>query len=837
MADVSQPRSLTAAELGPQLDSAQFGFATTDELTPLDEIIGQPRAERAFEIGVGVRQVGYHIFVSGISGTGRMELARRVLTARAESEPIAQDWVYVNNFENSEEPQAIALPAGQGGQLQRDLTGLISRLMDELPKAFQREDFSQEKDRLRKGYQEKGAELFGELQKQAKERDFAVQQVSDHQVIFMPLKDGEPISEEAAQKLAPDEMERIERSQRELFEVLETMAQKQAEIERQLSTDVRQVERTFATRLIEPLLQEIAGRYRNDEVAQWLDRLKGHFIRNLDRFRKRADRLQDQMAAILGEVPQTDLQERFVEYQVNLVVDNSQERHAPVVFEPAPNYRNLFGTIERMVDRLGHVVSNFTRIRSGSLVRANGGYLVFDLEDALQEPFVWKQLKRALKTGFSRIEVYDPFEMFTISTLRPEPIPLDVKLVVLGHPLLYHLLYLYDDDFRELFKVKAEFDTEIPLGEETGTIYGRLVNKLSSSEGIAPFDAAAVAVLIEASARLVGDRRRLTAEFRRIADLIREAAYWARKESATVVGAPHVRRALNEQTYRSDLLSEKIRELIADGTLNIRLGSPAVGSVHGLTVADLGDYSAGWPVRLTASVGVGSAGVINIERESRLSGRTFDKGMLILEGFLRNQYAREHPLALSASLALEQTYGGVDGDSASVAELLCLLSAIAGVPLRQDIAITGSINQLGEVQAIGAVTEKVEGFFDVCRALGLTGQQGVCIPASNVKHLLPRDDVLAAINRGEFHVWPIETIDQGIVLLTGMTAGSTADDSTFHGRVDRRLREMLAALKDYQPSSAGPAQRVAAAEPIVPQDPRPPLPGRPESPETDRPKM
>lgn len=827
MADAWQPRPLTVADLGPQLDPTTFGFATTDELSPLDEIVGQPRAERAFEIGVGVRQIGYHVFVSGVSGSGRMELARRVLTARAEAESVSQDWVYVNNFENSEEPQAMALPAGQGVQLQRDLAGLIGRLMDELPKAFQREDFSQEKERLRKGYQEKGAELFAELQKQAKQREFAVQQVSDHQVIFMPLKDGEPISDEAAQKLSPEEMERIERSQRELFEVLETMAQKQAEIERQLSTDVRQVERTFATRLIEPLLQEIADRYQNEQVTQWLERLKSHFIRNLDRFRRRADRLQDQMTAILGDVPQSDLQERFMEYQVNLVVDNSTEQHAPVVFEPAPNYRNLFGTIERVVDRLGHVATNFTRIRAGSLLRANGGYLVFDLEDALQEPFVWKQLKRTLKTGSSRIEVYDPFEMFTVATLRPEPIPLDVKLVVLGHPLLYHLLYLYDDDFRELFKVKAEFDTDIPLKVEAGGIYGRLVKKLSATEGIPAFDAAAVAALIWASARLVGDRRRLTAEFRRIADLIREAAYWARTESATVVGAAHVRRAIDEQTYRSDLLSEKIRDLISDGTLHIRLGEPAVGSIHGLTVADLGDYAAGWPVRLSASVGVGTEGVINIERESRLSGKTFDKGMLILEGYLRNQYARQHPLALSASLALEQTYGGVDGDSASAAELLCLLSAIAGIPLRQDIAITGSINQLGEVQAIGAVTEKVEGFFDVCRQLGLTGQQGVCIPLANVKHLVPRDEVLAAIERGEFHLWPIENVDQGIVLLTGLPAGSPSVENSFHGRVDQSLRQMLAVLKDYQPSSAASGQRLAVAESGTPQDPRPPLPGRP----------
>lgn len=826
MAEPSRFKSLSVAEIGPQFDAHSFGFATTDELPPLDEMFGQPRAARAFDVGIGVRGAGYHVFVSGISGTGRMEMARRVLTARAAREPVPQDWVYVNNFDNSEEPNAISLPAGQGVQLQRDLTSLISRLLDELPKAFQREDFSHEKEKLRQAYQAKGAEIFAELQKLASERSFAVKQVAEGQMLFIPLKNGEPITDEQAKQLTREEIEAIEKSQQELFSALETLVQRQQDIERQLNADVRQVERTFAARLIEPLLKEIADRYAAPEVAEWLQRLQAHFIRNLERFRRRADRLQSQVENLLGEVPQADLQERFLEYQVNVAVDNSGQQHAPVVFEQAPNYRNLFGTIERVVDRFGRVVTNFTRIKAGSLLRANGGYLVLDLEDALQEPFVWKHLKRALKTRSSQIEVYDPFEMFTISAMRPEPIPLDVKLVVLGHPLLYYLLYLYDDDFRELFKIKADFDSEIPLQAEAAGIYGRLVRKLSDTEGTPAFAAAAVAELLWMSSRLVGDRRKLSGEFRRIVDLIREAAHWARSDAARVVEAVHVRRALREQIYRSDLVAEKIRELIVDGTLKIRLGPPAVGCVHGLTVADLGDYAAGWPVRLTASIGVGTSGLINIERESRMSGRTFDKGMFILEGYLRNQYARQQPLALSASLALEQTYGGVDGDSASVAELLCLLSSISGVPLRQDIAVTGSINQLGEVQAIGAVTEKVEGFYDVCRALGITGRQGVCIPNANVRHLVPRDDVLEAIGRGEFHVWPIEHIDEAVTLMTDLPAGSPQEDGTFHGHVARRLREMLAALKELQPVGTS-AARPWTPEPAIPQDPRPPLPGRP----------
>jgi ATP-dependent Lon protease len=641
------------------------------------------------------------------------------------------------------------------------------------------------------------------------------------------LKDGKPIGPEEAQKLRPEEMQEIERKQHELIEAMQTIVQKQEEVERQLNSDVRQVERTFAARLIDPLLTEIAGRFQNEKVARWLDRLKGHFIRNLDRFRRRADRLQiQQLEAVLGEPVLADIQERFFEYQVNLLVDNSARQQAPVVVEPAPNHRNLFGTIDRVVDRFGRVVTNFTRIKAGSLLRANGGYLVIELEDALLEPFVWKELKRMIKSGSTEIEVFDPFALFTISSLKPESIPLNVKIVALGNPLLYHLLYLYDDDFREMFKVKADFDTEFDLKQNSGWIYGRLVKKLSSAENVPPFDAGAIAELIRASARIAGDKRRLSAEFRRIVDLIRETAFWARRDRVAVISSQYVQQALCEQVYRSDMIAEKIRQLIADGTLLISIGESAIGQINALTVADLGDYSFGWPARLTASVGVGATGVINIERESRLSGRTFDKGLLILEGYLRNQYARERPLALAASLALEQSYGGIEGDSASLAELLCLMSAIAGIRLRQDLAVTGSVDQWGRVQPIGAVNEKVEGFFDVCRTLGLTHRQGVCVPAANVKDLVPRTDVSDAIRNARFHIWPVVHVDEAIELLTGMEAGSVNREGTFHGRVDQRLKQMASALNEHKglsvSSVSAPPERPAPG----PHDPRPPLPGR-----------
>ncbi|MEX0726643.1 MAG: AAA family ATPase [Planctomycetaceae bacterium] len=829
MADDSRIRKLGAPEIGPKLDPSTFGFGTTDELQPLDEIIGQPRAIRAMELGLGVRQPGYHIYLSGVSGTGKMDSARRMLAEKARSEPTPPDWIYVNNFDEPDQPISISLKAGQGIQLKREMVNLVTRLLDELPKAFQREDFSREKDRLRQQYKKRGDEIFAELTGMAKERNVAVQQVADGQILFMPLKDGKPISPEEAQKLSPDELEQIERNQRELIEATETIAQKQQEIERQLNADVRQVERTFATRLIEPLLAEIADRYQNDKITHWLDRLKGHFIRNLDRFRKRADRMQvhQQLESLVGEPMTSDIQDRFSEYQVNLLVDNSELKHAPVVVESAPHHRNLFGTVDRMVDRFGRVVTNFSRIKAGSLLRANGGYLVLELEDALAEPFVWKELKRTIKSRSSEIETFDPFSLFTVSAIKPEPIPLDVKIVVLGHPLLYHLLYLYDDDFREMFKVKADFNTEIALEQQAGQIYGQLVRKLSMTEKTPPFDAGAVAELIRASARMADDKRRLTGEFRRVVDLIREAAYWAGRDGAATVSAEHVLQTLKEQVYRSDLIAEKIRELIADGTLLISLGEPAVGRINALSVADLGDYSFGWPVRMTASVGVGTAGIINIERESRLSGRTFDKGLLIIEGYLRNQFAKEQSLALSASIAMEQSYGGIEGDSASVAELLCLMSTIAEAPLRQDIAVTGSVNQWGDVQPIGGVNEKVEGFFDVCRTIGLNGQQGVCIPASNVNNLVLRTDVVESISQDKFHLWPIAHVDQAIELLTGLEVGDCRREGSFHYRVDQRLQQMASALKEQKPATGQQTGSTVLDRPTEPpHDPRPPLPGR-----------
>ena len=821
----TQLRHLTADEIDLGLDPQALGFRSTAELEPLGEIVGQPRALRALDLGLGIRHASYNVYVAGLSGTGKKETIRRELARRGRDEPTPDDWIYVNNFDEPDRPLAIALPAGQGSRLKQDIEELLSRLLEDLPKAFREEDFSREKRRIGEQYQDRHRKAFSELEKLAREKGLSVEQMPNGQIALVPLREDRPMTPEEISQLSEADREALHQRQREVARHGEEILRRQEEISRELAGEVRSVERGFAAARIEPLVDRIAERYESEKLRCWLGRLKEHMVEHLDRFRQQEEGQQQQMAAMLG-APRPSAEERLQEYQVNLLIDNRRQEGAAVVIEETPNYKALFGTIEKVVDRSGKLVTDFTRIKAGSLLKANGGYLVINLLDALLEPLVWKTLKQTLKSGHLKIETYDPFALFSTSGINPEPVPLDVKLVVLGSPLLYHLLHLYDEDFAEIFKVKAEFVGEMERQEESARVLGRLARKLSDQEHLAPVTADGVAELLRSGCRFAADKEKLTAEFSRIADLLREADYWARQDHASAIGSPHVRRAIDEKVYRSDWIAAKIRELIRQGTLRIGIEGRAVGQANGLALADLGDYAFARPSRVTASVGVGVAGVINIERESKLSGRTYDKAILILDGYLRNRYAGQRPLALSASIAMEQSYGMIDGDSASVAELVCLLSVLGEVPLRQDIAVTGSVNQWGEVQAIGGVNEKVEGFYDVCREQGLTGEQGVCVPASNVRNLILRPDVVEAVRRGEFHVWAIEHVDEGLELLSGIPAGQLDEKETFHARVDRRLGELAAAIKEQR---AAPLEReVPAWMPVGSDsgDPRPTLPGR-----------
>ncbi len=794
----SPPRELAAEEAGAALDDGLPPFTNTGELEPLDEIIGQDRAMAALEIGLGIPHEGYNIYVAGLTGTGKTDTIRRSLQKRLDKTTAPCDWVYVNNFDDPDEPWAIGLPAGKGRQLRKDMERLVERLREALPKAFREQDFSSEKEQLGERYQERVKEQTDRLNDLAKERGFRISTSPDGAVGFIPLVGDEPLqNREAFEKLSDEEKQRIREGETELAKEATRIMQQQRDMMQDLSEEIRDIERRFGANVTEPLIESIKARYgESKRVLEYLDKVGRHMLENLSDFREPAVGrsgvgFMEGLAAGLEPGP------RFLEYQVNVVVDHSQSERAPVIIEETPTYRNLFGSIERTADQRGRLVTNLTQIRAGSLLRASGGYLVFNIEDALTEPFVYKSLKRAMKSGYIQIETYNPWIPFTTGGMRPEPIKFNTKVVALGSPMLYYMLRFYDDEFASIFKIRSDFGTEMPRESTQQTQYARFVAKLARDENLHHFTRDAVAEVIRFSCRRVADKNKLLTRFSEVADVLRESDYFAGLAASDLVEAEHVRQALENRVYRSNRIADKITELISEGVLLVDTEGSKVGQVNGLAVYDVGDVMFGRPSRVTASVGLGSEGVINIEREARLSGSTHDKGVLILAGYLRNKYGQDKPLALSASLCFEQSYGGVDGDSASSTELFALLSNLAQVPLRQDIAVTGSVNQWGQIQAIGGVNEKVEGFFDVCRVTGLTGKQGVCIPASNIRGLVLRDDVRKAIDEGRFHIYAIENVDQGLELLTGIKAGAPEEEGTLHGLVDKRLRSMAGELRAF----------------------------------------
>jgi len=815
---------LAAQDTDSSVDLDALQFKTTAEIEPLDEIVGQPRAMAALEVGLGIPQHGYNIFAAGLSGTGKMETIRRSLQRHLDGSVAPDDWIYVHNFDDADQPWAISLKPGLGRRFEKEMDHLLDQLREALPKAFRQQEFREEKEQLSRKYETKLDDLTNRLTELAKERGFEVAFLPTGQISFLPHIDGKPAENpQQLEKLPPDERDRIAEGERELAREVAHLMQDQRQMVQSLTDEVRDVEKQFAGYVVSPLIEAIKQSYAdNARLVQYLDRVRTHILENVADFRERspAQAVPPQFQDMLG--PDTDRQ--FLEYKVNVIVDNSQTQTAPIIVEEAPTYRNLFGSVDRIVDRRGRLVTDFTQIKAGSLLRANGGFLVFNLEDALTEPFVYKNLKRTLKSGCHQLENFNPWLPFSTGELRPEPIQINTKVVVVGNPMLYYLLKFYDEEFSYIFKVKADFGDDMPRGEKEQTQYARFVATIANSEHLRAFDRDAVAEIIRFGSKKAGDRSKLLTRFSETADLIREADYFARVRGSDLVQSSHVLEALDNRTFRSDRIAEKIRELIEEGTLLVDTRGVKVGQVNGLAVIDLGDYAFGRPIRVTASIGLGSEGLINIEREARLSGRTHDKAMLIITGYLRNEYGHKRPLTLSASLAFEQTYNGIEGDSASAAEIYALVSALAEVPIRQDIAITGSVNQWGQIQAIGGVNEKVEGFFDVCRTIGLTGQQGVCIPQSNIRNLILRRDVRQAIADREFHVYPIRTVDEGLELLTGFKAGSPDEEDTIHWKVDQRLGQMtetlrgLGGLREMRMMSSNATTPEPPAPPKLPDD-------------------
>jgi len=811
MADAKSFPEVPVEKLRWRCDPGAFQFQTTEEVSCSESIIGQDRAIKAIRLGLSVPSRGYNIYVQGLTGTGKETTVECILEQVATDSKVPGDKCYVHNFENPDHPQILYLPAGKGASFRKDMDALIDYLDRTVPAALESEEFQTRRNQLMEKEGQKGREVIREFEERIRKENFVLVEIRFGPVTkteIAPLVDGKPRSAVELEKmlaagtLSREEFERIEKAQETLGGELEDVLKQAREIEKQIAEALKALIFGFGAELVTPRIEDLKSKYQGKKVHQYLENVRHNLLENLEHF---VHREESDAAKQLGLVTLLQGQrDRYLEYRVNLLVDNSATQRAPIIVETHPTYKNLFGTIERNWDRTGQSYADFTRIKAGSLLQADGGYLVISLLDMLGEPGVYQSLKRTLKHNRVDIQGYDPMFLFFSTAMKPEPIDVDVKVVLLGDAYSYQILYSLDPDFRKIFKVKADFDTVMDRSDDSVQRYAEFVRRMTEKEKLPPFDRQAVAAVVEQGVRLAGRQSKLSTRFSDVADLIREAAYWAREAPSDVVRQEHVDRAVAERVDRLSLLETKIRELIRDGVLMIDMDGARVGQVNGLTVYDLGDYRFGGPTKITAAVSTGRGGIINIERESDLSGRTHNKGMLILTGYFRSKFAHRRPVSLSASVAFEQSYSGVEGDSASSTELYSLLSALSDVPLRQDLAVTGSVNQKGEVQAIGGVNQKAEGFFDVCRIRGLTGRQGVLIPAANVEDLMLRKDMVEAIESGKFHIYPVRTIEEGIEILTGVPAGERDEKGDFppeslYGRVEARLREMAKAVKEQLP--------------------------------------
>ena len=791
-------------------DSQLFNFQCTDELPPLDHRIGQDRAQEALRFGLEVDKPGYNLFVTGLTGTGKTSAIKAniqtlvdELDQQEQRKPI-NDWVYVYNFDDTDRPCALKLPPGTGRSLRYRMTEILRILGEEVPKVFQSEEFEAQRRNLEESDRQVTRDRMTELESAAQGANFAVQ-ASPTGVTIFPLVESRAMNPEEFQALSADSKKAIDDVRAHLMQRTQGVMSKIREIEKGTSEKTRNLERTAAEEQVGSIFQSLADSYQGvTGLQRFIDQLKDYVLSNLGIFKEPENARTLPMAGPPQAMGNTALTlNPFLPFEVNALVDNSAVDRVPIIVEPNPNWGNLFGRIERRAI-MGTYVSDHAMLKPGALHLANGGYLVINARDVLMSPTVWEGLKRVIRNR--EIVLEDPGEqsgMFIPQGLRPEPIPLDVKVIVTGDEAIYRMLTSVDnEDFWDLFKVKAEFDYRVDLTDENLQAYCAFICRTCMDEGLLGFEPSGAAEVIEYAARLVADQQKLSTRFGLIKDLLIEADYWAQKEAAPRVKDEHVRQAIAHKIYRLNLVEERIREMVADGTQLLQVSGSEVGQINGLAVYDLGDFSFGRPTRITAQTYAGREGFINIEREASLSGRTHDKGVLIINGYIGAKYGQERPLTLTASLCFEQSYEGVDGDSASSAEVYAILSSLSGLGLRQDIAVTGSVNQRGEIQPIGGVNQKVEGMFDVCRVFGLTGSQGVMIPHQNVRNLMLRYDVVSAIREGKFHIYAIKNIEEGLEILMDHEAGQRGDDGQFtegsvNGLVDKRLRELNQSMRGY----------------------------------------
>ena len=814
MAKTFNPSKLEipVAGLRWRCDPITLGFDCTDELLPPEGFIGQDRAISALEFGLGMNNPGFNIFVTGFTGTGRTSMIKthleRIVEERAEDFETTElcDWAYVYNFTHPEQPRAIELVKGTGREFVREIGSLTDILKKDLQAAFKSDSYKEEASAVAEALNEQRQKAFGEAEQTAKANSFNLQATSSG-ISIIAVKDGNPLDPAEISALDDDAKSDLEARRKIVAEAVEDAVRIVQRFETETSEKGRTLDRRIAERAVAGPFNSVSDRFKgNDEIAVFLDGLKDHTLQHLTPFFASGDGGSNGDSAHSGPTPTLLGQsaDPFLPFQVNLFVDNSETSGPPVIVEENPTYANLFGQIERR-PVLGIYQTDHMMLRAGSILMASGGYLVVRARDVLRHPGVWEGLKRVLRGGEVRTEDQGDFPMPALlpQGLRPEAIPVDLKVIMTGDSQIYHLLSAYDEEYWEMFKVRADFDYQMNNNIENVASYSSLICGLVSTHGIRHFDNEAVAAVVEHGARVVDDQKKLSTRFGQMSDLLVEADHWAGKTGAILVGVEHVEKAIEQKVYRSSLMADRMQEMLVDGTLLVDLEGEEVGQVNGLAVYSLGDISFGKPSRITASTYMGKPGVVNIEREVKLSGSTHDKGVLILSGYLGRTFAQEFPLAVAISIAFEQSYSGVDGDSASSTELYAILSSLSGVPIKQGIAVTGSVNQMGEVQPIGGANEKIEGFYDVCKAAGKLGPGvAVMIPAKNRDNLMLRPDIVKAAADGLFRIYAVNTIDEGISILTGVPAGEKQEDGSYpdgtvNGLVTERLSDMADKVKQF----------------------------------------
>ncbi|MGH9746833.1 MAG: Lon protease family protein [Candidatus Acidiferrales bacterium] len=809
----SKHASLPPEKLRWHCDPARIPFETTAEVEPTITDMGQDRALRALRMGVELKASGYNLFVCGLSGTSRGGMIVRMVEEMHLETETAPDRCYVNNFKNADRPRLLTLPRGQANAFKKEVESGIDFLRRRIPQVFEGEPFQRQKTRIVERFTVREKELMDDFTRRIAREQFALGRMQVGAVALpeiFPVLEGQMVPIEEIPKMVQDgklesvAAEDLERKYDQFRQEFTVVYRKTLSLSRELASEMSYLEQEAASVLVDGVIEELKEKYPSPQISEYLEEVRHHILDNLDPFKEREGE-DEQPPSEGGGGPRQERSDRdpFRVYGVNVILAHGEQEKVPVIFETIPTYANLFGTIHRSYDTRGGWSSDFMDLRGGSLLRADGGFLVMYALDTLTETGVWRTLKRTLNHGKLEIQPVDVFFPFSTAALKPEPIEIRVKIILIGDRDMYELLYDYEDDFKKIFKVRVEFDEEMNWSEEVIRQYAGRLRKLSDDEQLCPFDRTAVAVILEHGVRRAGRRGKITARFFDLADLARESSYVAKHDKATVVTAEHVRKAQEAQIDRHNLTETKIREMVEQNLLFIDTTGARVGQVNGLSVLEIGGYAFGKPVRITAAVALGKLGIINVERESNLSGRFHDKGVQIISGYLRRTFAQDKPLSLSASVCFEQSYSGVDGDSASSTEIYAILSALSEIPIQQELSVTGSVNQQGDVQPIGGVNQKIEGFYDVCKLKGFTGKQGVLIPAENVEDLMLRDEVIEAVAKGKFHIYPVATIEQGIEILTGVRAGKRGKTGKFEpgsvfAAVDARLRSMAVTLHKFE---------------------------------------